>query len=394
MNYNKDMKNAVYLDHAAATPMDDKVLAAMAPFYQTKFHNPSSVYLASRAVKDDLTQARADVAHWLGARPSEITFTAGATEANNIAIRGLMSEKSHLACSAIEHDAVLKPAAKYEHSIVRVDSKGLVSADDLRAAIKPNTVLVSVIYANNEIGTVQHLAELAKVILETRQQRKADHNQAPIYLHTDASQAPNYLDLHVDKLGVDLMTINAGKIYGPKHVGALYVRAGIELTPLQLGGGQEHGLRSGTENVAGAVGLATALALVQKSRKDEIIRLQELTTKLQTGLAAGVEGIEFLGHRKHRLPNLVSILCPGVDGERVVMMLDEAGIQVATGSACSAMSDDVSHVIKAIGRSDAEAASTLRISMGRGTSEDDISYLIEQLPEVIKQARDIATKHN
>ncbi len=380
----------IYMDYAAATPMDNRVLEAMQPFFSEKFHNPSSVYLASRTVKEDLAGARATVAHWLGARPSEIVFTAGATEANNLAIDGILrGSGGSVVYSSIEHEAVIEPADKHRHQAVEVDEHGLVDLAKLAAAITPKTSLVSIIYANNEIGTVQHMSEIAKIVEDERERRLSNGEKRAIYFHSDASQAPNYLDLHVDKLGVDLMTINGGKIYGPKQNGALYVRAGIELVASIRGGGQERGLRSGTENVAGSMGLAKALDIAQKMRKDEGHRIGALSQQLIKGLEDGLKDAEILGHKKHRLPNIVSVMVPGIDGERVVMMLDEAGIQAATGSACSALRDEASHVIKALGRTNQEADSTLRFSMGRGSSEADIDKLLEVLPGIVEQARQL-----
>ena len=384
------MSQTTYMDYAAATPVDERVVQMMNQYLSDNFYNPSSVYLASRAVKSDINDAKAEIAHWLGARPSEIIVTAGATEADNLAVRGVLDafgQDGEVVYSSIEHDAIAEPANKYKSSAVSVDGCGMLNLDELRQAISPNTGLVSVIYANNEIGTVQHISDIANVIKLERERRLEAGEPRPIYLHTDASQASNYLDLHVDKLSVDLMTISGGKIYGPKQVGALYVRAGIVLTPLILGGGQERGLRSGTENVAGTVGLAKALTITQKKRKDEVYRLTNLTNHLKHELQNSIDNIEFLGHKKHRLPNIVSVLVHGVDGERVAMMLDEVGIQAATGSACSALQGESSHVVKALGRSDEEARSTLRFSLGRPTTDIDVEKLIKTLPNIVGQAR-------
>ena len=381
------MKDAIYLDYAAATPVDETVLSAMMPYFSEQFHNPSSVYLASRDVKAVLDDARAEVAHWLGSRPSEVVFTAGATEANNLALN--LVDDGMAIVSSIEHEAILEPAAQHPHVIVGVDQRGMLDLEELESAIDANTQLVSIMYANNEIGTVQHISDIAQLIANERDRRRGAGEKRPIWFHTDASQAANYLDLHVDKLGVDLMTISAGKIYGPKQVAALYVRAGIVVKPLLLGGGQERGIRSGTENVSGAVGLAAALKKSQKMRKDENYRLHGLSSKLIAGITDTFDDAKVLGHKKHRLPNIVSCTIPGIDGERVVMMLDEHGFQIATGSACSAMSDESSHVVKALGRNETEAQSTLRISMGRNTTEEDIDKFLEVLPRVISEARSL-----
>lgn len=384
------MNKAIYMDYAAATPMDDRVLEAMKPFFSEQFYNPSSVYLASRAVKDELAEARSQVAHWLGARPSEVTFTAGATEANNLAISGVLrGPAGSVLYSAIEHEAVIEPAQKFRHSAIDVDERGMVNLDDLAEKITPKTSLVSIMYANNEVGSVQHLSEITSIIKTERERRRENKEERAILLHTDASQAPNYLDLHVDKLGVDLMTLNAGKIYGPKQVGALYVRAGIHVMPIVEGGGQEHGLRSGTENIAGAVGMGKALAIAQKMRRDETHRIQGLSAQLRNGIAEVFADAIFLGHKKHRLPNITSVMIPGVDGERVVMMLDEKGVQIATGSACSALRDESSHVVQALGYTPEEAMSTLRFSLGRQSTDEDVAHVLHILPNVIAEARNL-----
>lgn len=373
-----------YLDYAAATPVDQKVLDAMVPYFQDNFYNPSSVYLASREMKQTLADARARIAHWLGARPSEVIFTAGATEANNLALHGTLYgyTEANVVVSAIEHEAILRPAERYQRRIVAVDAHGHVDIDALKQSIDDNTRLVSIMYANNEIGTVQHMDLITGVIEQVRSERMQSGCKTPLYFHTDASQAANALDLHVHKLGVDMMTLNSGKTYGPKQVGALYVKAGIVLEPLILGGGHEKGLRSGTENVAGIVGMAQAFDMAQGMRRDEVRRLEKLTQHMRSSLEGSIEGIEFLGHKKYRLPNIVSCIIPGIDGERLVMTLDESGYQCATGSACSALSDESSHVVKALGRSEREARATLRISLGRYTTAGEVQSFIDLLPQV------------
>ncbi len=382
------MSAPIYLDYAAATPMDERVLAAMQPYFSDTFYNPSSVYLASRGVKSDLSEARANVAHWLGARPSEITFTAGATEANNIAIHGVMADsEGTMLYSSIEHEAVIEPAQRYNSMPIPVDEHGLLKLEELAKQIDGQTRLVSVMYANNEIGTVQHMADIAQLIAHERARRREVGENMSIYLHTDASQAANYLDMHVDKLGVDLMTINGAKMYGPKQSGALYIRAGIELGSFMQGGGQEHGLRSGTENVAMAVGLAKALDMAQKMRKDESHRLTKIRDMFRADLISEYPDAQLHGHKKFSLPNIVSVSLTGIDGERVVMMLDEAGIMAATGSACSALRDESSHVIKAIGGSEDEARGTLRFSMGRQTTAQDIEMVLANIQPIIATAR-------
>ena len=379
------MKTPLYLDHAAATPLDDRVLAAMQPYFATNFYNPSALYGAAREVHKTLDSVRARVAAVLGARPSEIIFTAGGTESDNLAIHGVMQRfpEGNIVTSAIEHDAVLVPAEQYARRVAPVKEDGLVDVDALEKLIDDKTVLVSIMYANNEIGTIEPISKIAKKLQFLREQRRQQGNNLPLYLHTDACQAAAYLDLHVARLGVDLMTINGGKIYGPKQSGVLYVRGGIELAPLVLGGGQERGLRSGTENVAACVGLATALELVQAERHDEAHRLQLLQKQFIEDLAKQQPQAIVRGSRKVRLPNNVHITIPGTDNERLLIQLDEAGIMAAAGSACSASSELPSHVLRAIGLSDDEARASLRFSMGRSTTAEQIKTTVDTLVRLV-----------
>lgn len=370
---------AVYLDYAAATPVDAAVLRIMRPYFAEEFYNPSATYGAAREVQKALATARTGVAHWLGARPAEIIFTAGGTEANNLAIHGVMRQfpEGNIVVSAIEHESVLEPASAYDCRRVAVQPDGRLDLDDLRRKIDAKTVLVSIMYANNEIGTVQSIREIARLVNETRRRRGA--KALPLYFHTDACQSANYLDLHVARLGVDLLSLNGGKIYGPKQSGALYVKAGAKLLPLVQGGGQERGLRSGTENVAGAIGFAAALELAQKTRHDETARLQKLQKQLMDQVQKTIPDIVINGSRKYRLPNNIHVTIPGQDNERLLIRLDEAGILAAAGSACSASRETPSHVLRAIGLSDAAARASLRLTMGRGTTQAMIERCLQVL---------------
>ena len=370
-------KPLIYLDYAAATPLDSRVLAAMQPYLAEKFYNPSATYAQAREVRKDLELSRAGVAHWLGSRPSEVIFTAGGTEANNLAIHGVMRRfpDANIVVSAIEHDSVLEPARQYNCSEVSVQADGRLDLGDLERLIDDNTVLVSIGYANNELGTVQPIHDIARQLQTIRQRRK---NNLPLYFHTDACQAGNYLDLHVARLGVDMMTLNGGKLYGPKQSGALYLKAGIELEPLISGGGQERGLRSGTENVAASIGFATALDIAQTMRHDESERLKELQKQLVEALLK-IRGVSVNGSRRFRLPNNVHATFPGVDNERLLIQLEEQGILAAAGSACSASNDEPSHVLKAIGLSDSDARASLRFSLGRNTTSKDLDLLLDTL---------------
>lgn len=341
---------------------------AMQPFLANNFYNPSAVYQAAREVRAHLERARADVASVLGARDQEVIFTAGGTEANNVAIQGIMQQypEGNIVVSSIEHESVLEPAKQYDCRIAPVTKKGIVDLEKLAALIDEKTVLVSIMYANNEIGTVQPIKEISALIARKRLERNS-----PLLFHTDACQAPNYLDLHVSRLGVDLMTLNGGKIYAAKQSGCLYVRAGTTLASQVQGGGQEAGIRSGTENVAACIAFATMLQKVQSERKDEGMRLAEIRNQLIATLSQKIPTITINGDIKRRLPNNVNVTIPGVDGERLLMELDEAGVQIATGSACTASNDEPSHVLLALGLSAAEASASIRITMGRHTTAKD-----------------------
>jgi cysteine desulfurase len=376
----------IYLDHAAATPMDQQVLLAMQPYFQDKFFNPSSPYLASRQIKTEVDQARARVAHWLGAKTAEVVFTAGATESINLAIHGVMRqfEGSNVLVSAIEHESVLSCAAVYYNRVIPVRLDGMVLLDKLEAAIDDKTVLVSVGYANNEIGTIQSIREISQIIAKVRVLRQKQGNDLPIYLHTDASQAANYQDLHASSLGVDLMTLNGGKMYGPKQTGVLFIKAGVRLMPFINGGGQELGLRSGTENVPGVIGLATALGIAQTNRRAEITKSTALRDALQLRLQNNFADMVVNGNLKKRLPNNLHVSWPGIDGERLVMQLDEQGVQAATGSACAANKNRASHVLQNIGLEQTLRQGSLRLTLGVSTTSKDIERAAEIISACVK----------
>ncbi len=380
--------SSLYFDYAAATPMSGSVLAAMQPYFAEQFYNPSALYMAAQAVQQDIVRARTVVAKVLECKQSEIIFTAGGTESDNLAIRGVMEAFPDANCvvSAVEHDAVLKPAGQYDRRVAPVMPDGRIDAGALEKLIDDKTVLVSVMYANNEIGTVQPLREIAQIVQKKRAQRTSLPSISPalpLYFHTDACQAANYLPLKVHSLGVDLMTLGGGKIYGPKQSGVLFVKTGTRLSPQILGGGQERGLRSGTENVSGIIGFATALAEAQGMLGTEATRLGELQDLCRQLLAQKLPTAVLNGSVKYRLPNNIHITIPGADNERLLMELDEKGIQVATGSACSASSGEPSHVLAVLGLSDADARSSLRISFGRQTASADIHALVDTLVSLV-----------
>jgi cysteine desulfurase len=346
----------IYLDNAAATPLENKVKLVMEPYFSEKFYNPSANYLSAKSVSKDIEKARADIAYWLGSKPNEIIFTAGGTEANNLALNGVMelNPEANLVVSAIEHESVLKPAEKYNHKFAPVDKEGQINLTKLQSLIDNKTVLVCIMYASNEIGTLQPIIQVSKIIEKIRNSRINDNNKLPIYLHVDACQAPSYLDLHVSRLGVDLMTLNSGKIYGPKQFGALYI-----------------------------LGFAEALTLVQKDREQETIRLNQLQKYFIDKLTGKIPESIINGSIKRRLPNNVHITIPGQDNEILLMRLDEMGIICASGSACNASNEDVSTTLTAIGISEKDAQASLRFTMGRSTTKEDIKYVINALKSIV-----------
>lgn len=374
----------IYLDNAAATPVDSRVLAAMMPYFSDEFYNPSAAYLSARKVRADVEEARHTLAKLIGAKSAEIIVTAGATESINLALGGV---DGRIVTVAVGHASVLETARQRDGRVLAVDDKGRISLDELRGSLTDDVTLVSVGYVNSETGVVQNMRAIAEVIQTVRDERQVRGVITPLYLHTDASQAAGLLDLNVSRLGVDLMTLNAGKCYGPKQVGLLYVRAGIHLKPLILGGGQEMGLRSGTENVTGIIGFAKALELAEKLRGSEVKRLSELRSKLKQYLINNLPDVRINENTKANSPAILNISVPGVDGERVVFGLDERGVQVATGSACAANKGVRSHVLTAMGLDEAAIDGSLRISMGRFTAEQDINQAGQIIVDVINEQR-------
>jgi cysteine desulfurase len=372
----------IYLDYAAATPLDTEVKKAMEPYFSDGFYNPSATYLSARRVRQAVSAARADVAQILGAKPAEIVFTAGATEANNLAIQGVAGQFSgqEILISNIEHESVIAPAKHYGARMLKVTKEGLIDHSYLEKALSDKTVLVSVIFVSNELGSVQPLKEVAGLVARMRRQRLEAGNKLPLYLHTDATQAANFFSLSVERLGVDLMSLNGSKIYGPKGSGCLYIKAGVKLQPLLLGGGQETGWRSGTENVPAIIGFAAVLAKAQADRRQESARLKGLRQQFETGLVH-LGGI--INGGKNRAPHLTSVTFPGIDNERLMIQLDEADIECAVGSACSAADEEPSHVLKAIGLTDEMARGTLRFSLGRFTAEKDIQTTLKALAALL-----------
>ena len=375
--------DGAYLDYAAATPVAPDVLEAMLPYFTEKFYNPSAPYAHARDVKRALEDARARLAHAIGAKPANITLTAGATEANNLAFASVTGQ---VITDAIEHESTLACARARGGTILPVSSEGFVDPEAVREAIGPDTELVSIALANGEIGTIQPLRAIAKVVRAERQRRLEAGQMRPLLLHTDATQAAGTLALAVASLGCDLMTLSAAKIYGPKQVGLLWAADGVELSPLILGGGQEKGLRSGTENVAGAVGFAVALERAQKEHEQEAKRLRALRDELQERLLAAIPWAKVSGpaRAQQRLAGLLHISFPGLEARRLVILLDARGVSVGTGSACAASKMRISHVLAAIGAPDEIAAGSLRITLGRPTTREQVLYAAHAICEVVE----------
>ena len=370
------------MDHAAATPLDPDVLTAMQPYFSDAFYNPSSPYAPAVQVRQEYEAAKAQIAGIIGAKSGELIMTAGATESINLAFLG---GEGHVVTTTIEHPAVLAAAKQHEHTFVEVDKNGRVNPDDIKNAILPDTWLVSIGLANSEIGTIQPLSKIAVIIEEVRLARLSEGNKTPIYLHSDASQGAGQLDLHVTRLGVDMLTLNAAKIYGPKQVGLLYATRTVKLVPQIIGGGQESGLRSGTENVAGVIGMARAMVLADKKRNTEVHRLGQLRDALQRKLLAVFSDAVISGHPKHRLSSHLHISFPGIDAERLVFGLESRGVLVATGSACAANKGTRSHVLSAIGLDDETADGSLRLTLGRQTSETEIGEAAQAIVDTVKK---------
>lgn len=380
----------IYLDHAATTPVDPLVLAAMMPYFQEHYGNPSSIHRMGRRALDALDDARDEIAAHLGANPKEIIFTGGGSEANNLALKGVAMERrthgkaAHVITSAIEHHAILHTCdwlaeQGFEISVLPVDKHGLVSPTALRAALRPDTALVSIMYANNEIGTIQPLAELGAVC-----------HEYDVPFHTDAVQAAGSLPLNVRELNVDLLTLTAHKIYGPKGVGALYVRRGLPLIPQINGGGQERRRRAGTENVAGIVGFAQALSLAEQRRTDFVQHASRLRDALIQGLLERIPFSHLNGHPTQRLANNINIGFHYVEGESVLLLLDQQGIAASSGAACTSGSLEASHVLLALGMDQEEALGSVRFSLGQATSQEDIARVLEVMPMVIEQLRELS----
>ena len=375
----------IYLDYAATTPTHPEVAKAMAPYFTDAFGNPSTLYSYGQEAKGAIEEARVKVAGLIGAQDEEIVFTSGGTEADNFALKGVAyaNEKrgNHIITTPIEHHAVIETCKFLERRGFRVtylpvDGYGLVDPDDARRAITDKTILISVMHANNEIGIIEPIAEIGRIAKE-----------AGIYFHTDAVQTAGHIPVDVNKLGVDLLSMSSHKIYGPKGTGALYIRKGTKLLALMHGGEQERRRRAGTENIPAIVGLGKAVELARQEMSGEVVRLTYLRDQLIKGLLKRIDHIHLNGHSQTRLPNNVNVSVDFVEGESMVLNLDLEGICASTGSACSSSSLEPSHALLATGLSPEQAHGSLRFTLGKWTTEEEISRVLEVLPQIVAKLR-------
>jgi len=378
----------VYLDHNATTPLHPEVLEAMLPYLKEKFGNPSSIHGFGRETKVALEEAREKVAQILGASSSEVFFTSGGTESDNLAIKGVAfanrKKGRHIITSKIEHHAILESCKflekeGFEVTYLSVDSRGLVDPEDLRKAIRDDTTLVSVMYANNEVGIIQPIEELCKIAKERG-----------VYFHTDAVQAAGKIPVEVQKLNVDLLSISGHKIYGPKGVGAIYIRKGVRITPWSHGGHHERSRRAGTENVPAIVGFAKALEIAEQEMESQNRHLRELTESFYRKLMESIPDVILNGDLNRRIANTLNLSFKGVEGESIILSLDLKGVAVASGSACTSGTLEPSHVLSAMGVDPAIAQGAIRFSFGRDNTMEDVEYVAGILPEIIERLRSMS----
>lgn len=378
----------IYMDHAATTAVDPRVVDAVLPYFSYEYGNASSIYGLGREAAKAIDEARRTVADVLGCEPGEVIFTSCGSESDNLALRGVgwarrnLGKGNHIITSSIEHHAVshtceqLENHFGFEITYVPVDKHGLLDPDDVGRAIKDNTILISIMYANNAVGTIEPIAEIGKIAKEKG-----------IPFHTDAVQAGGTLNLDVDELNVDLLSLSAHKVYGPKGIGVLYVRKGVSLLPTQTGGAHERNRRAGTENVPSIVGLATALKIAHEELETNNQRIAALRDRLIKGVLENIDEVELTGHPTNRLPNSASFVFKYIEGESMLLNLDLAGICASSGSACTSASLEPSHVLLAMGIPPEVAHGSLRLTLGRENTEEDVDYVLEILPGIVQKLR-------
>jgi cysteine desulfurase len=377
----------VYLDNNATTPLDPRVAEKMAAFLKEHFGNPSSLYPIGRKAKEIVTESREAVAGFLGAHRSEITFTGSGTEADNFALSGVLDanpDKNEIVTSVFEHPAVLETARYLEKkgvkvSYIPVDGSGLIDLDFLRDAVTPRTALVSIMHANNEIGTIQPIKDVVRIA----------HDKGAL-VHTDAVQTFGKIEVNTDKLGVDLLAVSAHKVYGPKGIGALYIRRGTNIRPFLHGGHQERGLRAGTENTSGIVGFGEAVRILADRWKKDKDRIEKLADRLKTGIEEKIPKVKFNGHPEKRVKSTLNFAFPGLEAEAILLALATKEIYVSTGSACSEDSDEASYVLLAIGLRPEIARSCIRMSLGRFSTDEDVDAVLHELPGIVEKLRKIS----
>ena len=386
----------IYFDNAASTAVHPEVVKEMLPYFDTQYGNPSSIHQFGRKTKNAIEKARKQVAALIGAEPGEIIFTSGGTESNNtifygIKFQGAKFEGSQIITSSIEHDAVLKPIREFEKNgckvtYLPVDEHGIVNSDDITNSITPQTVMVSIMFANNEVGTIQPIKEISKIC-----------NKYQIPLHTDAVQAAGKVPINVKELGVDALSISSHKINGPKGVGALFIKKGFTVVPYLLGGGQENGMRSGTENVASIVGFGKACEIAKEKLNENISHFQTLHSSMLSKIVKEIPHVKLNGHTEKRIFNNIHLTFLGVNGEDLIIKLDEHGIAASTGSACSVHTQKASHVLKAMGFNHEQITGSLRISFGYMNTLDEVDQTVEVLKKVVAELRSVSpykTKYN
>ena len=378
----------IYMDHSATSPVDPEVFEAMKPYFVDSFGNASTLYSLGREGKQAMEAARIEVASLINAEPKEIIFTSGRTESDNLAIKGtaykLKNKGNHIITTNIEHPAVDETCKYLEKNgfkvtYLPVGEDGIIKIDDLKAAITDETILITVMHANNEIGTIQPIEEIGKIA-----------NEKKIYFHTDAVQTVGKIPVDVKKMNVDMLSLSSHKLYGPKGVGALYIKKGVRIEPLLHGGGHERGMRPGTENVAGIVGLGKACSIAKVNLETDAQKLTNLRNKLIDGVLDSIEDSYLNGDRTKRLPNNANFRFTGIEGESLILHLDAKGIAASTGSACSSTKLEPSHVLTAIGLKEVEAHGSLRISLGHENTDEDIEYAIKAINEVVDQLRQMS----